>query len=553
MFEKELIIKYIYTNKNIFLKYLISIISIYPLKVIAFPKLVSILIDFMKSNKYITMPFFLNKLNISPIIIIILAISFLWIIIIFLKNLRYKYEIDIFPDYQAYIRKLLFNKTINKYSNNYKNFKISDYITRIESINENILEIFKILIMELIPLFAGCIFVVISIYLYNSNMGLLLFFNFIITSLILFYYSKKTFKQILYNEKYFLKVNQNYNNIFSNMLNIYLNNTIKRENNNLKKYNNKDSSNYKKQLGIFNKGVMISSIMNIISLILIFNLIYINFINKKLTKGSIISVLIIIVYYITSVLKIFEYSITFLGIIGKVYSSEDFLNNLLINNKKTKHINDFEKGYISFNNIYFRYPNTTKYVFNNFSLNIKNGIKTCIIGRSGSGKSTLLKLLLKIYKIDRGDIKINNININSIDSNKLREKIIYINQNTDLFDESIIKNILYGTDSNLKFVENLIKQYKLDNILNNLQKNVGTNGSNLSLGMQKIIIILRGILRSYKAQIIIFDEPLTSLDKKTRKNVIKLINNECINKTVMIITHNNEFIPHCSNIINLNN
>jgi len=553
MFENELIIKYMRNNKNIFFKYLLSIISIYPLKVVLFPKLVSILIDFMKSNKSSILPSFLNKMGVSPIIIIILAISLLWVLIIFLKNLRYKYEIDIFPDYQAYIRKVLFNKTINKYSNNYKNFKISEYVTRIEAITENIVEIFKILVMELIPLFIGCIFVIISIFLYSSNMGCLIFFNFLITSLVLFYYSKKTFKRILYNESYFLKVNQNYNNIFSNMLNIYLNNTLDEENDNIKKYNNIDTSNYQKQLVIFDKGVIISSIISIISLILVFNLIYINFINKNLTKGSIISILIILIYYISSVLKIFEYSISFLGLIGKVYSSKDFLNNLLGNKQISNHINELEKGNISFKNIYFKYPNTEKYVFNNFSLNIKSGIKTCIVGRSGSGKSTLLKLLLKIYKIDNGSININNININSIDTNKLREKVIYINQNTELFNGSIIKNILYGTSSNLESVDKLIKKYKLDKVLNNMQKNVGTSGSNLSLGMQKIIIILRGILRSHKAKIIIFDEPLTALDKNTRKKVINLINNECINKTLIIITHNNEFLPYCSNIINLNN
>ena len=119
--------------------------------------------------------------------------------------------------------------------------------------------------------------------------------------------------------------------------------------------------------------------------------------------------------------------------IGKVYSSKDFLNNLLINNKKDNNYNNLEKGYISFKNIYFKYPNSSKNVFDNFSLNIKNGINTCIIGRSGSGKTTLLKLLLKIYKIDKGNITINDVNINDIDSNILREKIIYINQNTNLF------------------------------------------------------------------------------------------------------------------------
>ena len=70
------------------------------------------------------------------------------------------------------------------------------------------------------------------------------------------------------------------------------------------------------------------------------------------------------------------------------------------------------------------------------------------------------------------------------------------------------------------------------------------NGNNLSLGMQKITIILRGIFKRVSCNVFIFDEPLAGLDQFSRRNVIKLILGECKDKTLIIITHDPEIIPY---------
>ena len=83
--------------------------------------------------------------------------------------------------------------------------------------------------------------------------------------------------------------------------------------------------------------------------------------------------------------------------------------------------------------------------------------------------------------------------------------------------------------------------------------NCGTNGSNLSLGMQKIVILLRGIFKSnYK--IIIFDEPLAGLDHISRGKIIKLIEdlNKNKNKTIIIITHDKEITRIADKVIDMN-
>ena len=77
------------------------------------------------------------------------------------------------------------------------------------------------------------------------------------------------------------------------------------------------------------------------------------------------------------------------------------------------------------------------------------------------------------------------------------------------------------------------------------------NGNNLSLGMQKIVLLIRGILKN--GIIYIFDEPLTSLDSKTRNKVIKMLNKELKEKTVIIITHDKEILPHVNKILKIGN
>ena len=91
--------------------------------------------------------------------------------------------------------------------------------------------------------------------------------------------------------------------------------------------------------------------------------------------------------------------------------------------------------------------------------------------------------------------------------------------------------------------------HKIINI-NELQKIVEINGTNISMGIQKIIFLVRGILKT-DCSIYIFDEPLTSLDRITRKKVMNMINEIVYNKTTIIITHDIEIKDIVDRVINL--
>jgi ABC-type multidrug transport system fused ATPase/permease subunit len=212
------------------------------------------------------------------------------------------------------------------------------------------------------------------------------------------------------------------------------------------------------------------------------------------------------------------------------YSSQEILENI-------KHIEN-----ITFDNITFKYDNNSENIISNFSLKINKNDKVAILAQSGSGKTTLMKLLLAFYKPQKGKILINNIDINNIDKKDIRNRINYINQKTLLLNDTIINNIKYGNNKPDNYIIDILKKYDLLNLFkNSINYQVDISGKNISMGMQKVIFIMRGILKD-DTDVYIFDEPLTSIDKNTRKNIINLINDFCKNKTLIIITHDEEIL-----------
>jgi ABC-type multidrug transport system fused ATPase/permease subunit len=197
---------------------------------------------------------------------------------------------------------------------------------------------------------------------------------------------------------------------------------------------------------------------------------------------------------------------------------------------------------ISFDNITFKYDNDSENIIKNFSLSIYQNEKIAILAKSGYGKTTLMKLLLGFYKPQKGSIKINDISIDNINTKDIRKKINYINQKTLLLNDTIINNMKFGNNKPEQYIIDILIRYNLINIFkNSLSYIVDIAGKNISLGMQKVIFIMRGILRD-DAEVFVFDEPLTSLDRYTRQSVINLIQDFCANKILIIITHDEEIL-----------
>jgi len=214
-------------------------------------------------------------------------------------------------------------------------------------------------------------------------------------------------------------------------------------------------------------------------------------------------------------------------------------NEINIDSKILKTI--YIKGSIKYKKVCFSYPTRNEIkVINNFNLNIKSGEKVALIGQSGAGKSTIIQILIRLYEVQDGSIKIDNKNIKNYDIRSLRENIGIVPQETILFGGSIKENINYGKPGSsikeikkaayqanaLKFIEKLPEKF------NTL---VGERGIKLSGGQRQRIAIARAIIKNPK--ILILDEATSSLDIISEKKIQIALRVLMKNKTTIIIAH----------------
>jgi ATP-binding cassette subfamily B protein len=227
--------------------------------------------------------------------------------------------------------------------------------------------------------------------------------------------------------------------------------------------------------------------------------------------------------------------------LGIILSSQEYLEKIFVSDTSRTLKTGITNGDILFKNVTFRYDKTKDaFIYENLNLELKAGKRYALIGQSGGGKTTLMKLLIGLYKPESGAIYIDNVDISHLDVGYLRENVNYINQRTNLFNESIMYNILYGNpDATEKDVMYLLQKYNLmvvyDELPDGLDSSAGINGGNLSGGMQRVTMLLRGMLKTCK--ILVIDEPTTGLDEITATKVQDLIVEETEGKTLIVITH----------------
>lgn len=212
---------------------------------------------------------------------------------------------------------------------------------------------------------------------------------------------------------------------------------------------------------------------------------------------------------------------------------------------------DSFKKCIEFKNVSFKYENAT--VLNNISLKVNKGEMVAIVGSSGSGKSTLVNLIPRFFDKISGKILIDDIDINNLSRLKIRSLIGIVSQDSILFNTSIKENILLG-DSKGNVDEKLSESLSIanaDEFINELEDqvdyNVGDNGSNLSGGQKQRVAIARAVYSN--SPILILDEATSSLDSKSEKLVQDAIDKLMINKTSIVIAHRLSTIQNANKII----
>ena len=198
-------------------------------------------------------------------------------------------------------------------------------------------------------------------------------------------------------------------------------------------------------------------------------------------------------------------------------------------------------GSIKFNNVSFNYlSNTENKVLKNINIEINGEKMTALVGHSGSGKSTMLNLIPRIYDPINGNILIDEEDIKNINLDSLRREISIVDQNTTLFDDTVLNNIKYAKptaskDEVIKASELAMCSDFIGKLENGFDTMIGENGVKLSGGEKQRLSIARAFLKDSK--IILLDEATSSLDSETEEKIQKALAKLTSNKTTIVIAH----------------
>ena len=249
-----------------------------------------------------------------------------------------------------------------------------------------------------------------------------------------------------------------------------------------------------------------------------------------------ISFLINIKYYFAKIRPSAKRLITFWrqpeepGIEYKI-KSEDFVKASQVNKAPV----------IELKNVSFGYKET-ELVLKDVSFSVQRGEKVAIIGENGSGKSTILNLLTGFYQPQKGVIKVNELPLETMNLEKIRNNIAVISQKPYLFQGTIDDNINIDGKASCEQIWNACKKSGALNFINKLEQGlkqeIGQNGAMLSGGERQKIAVARALLKN--SEILLMDEATTGFDVESNKAIHNLLYKELEGITVIFVTHKYE-------------
>ena len=270
-----------------------------------------------------------------------------------------------------------------------------------------------------------------------------------------------------------------------------------------------------------------------------------------------IAILVLVIGYYENIENEFS---TFFDRLNSVSANSTRVDRVYkVLNYKTKNMLDFGNnnndditGKIVFKNVSFTYDR--QQVMKNVSFEIKPNSFVAIVGKSGSGKSTIFRLLLRLYKSNKGHILLDNENIYDYTKEVYSSNVAIVTQKPFIFDMSIRENLSL-VDSNHENQIEACKRAGIHDYIMSLKDGYNTkligDAENISSGQKQLIALARTLLS--KSEVLLFDEVTSSLDMNTSKQIINILKDLKKDHTILMITHKPQLMRMADEIIVIDN
>lgn len=564
MFWNHLLFDFVKDNMWTFIIYIILLLFLFPLEHLVIPNVFGKLYEVIKDKKTYTNPYdFIKNLKAMNTPGLLTAVVIVYIISLCAHNIKHYIESFISPSYLKYLRALLFQGTVNKNQEEYKDVKSGEYLSTVMELSRNVRDIFQYTISEFLPYFIIALVIIgyLSVHVPSIRMTLIGFF---VLSIVLSIACSFTVMDMVFEREQFFSSDlaESIQDKLNNMMNIVTNND---GDNAIDKNDELETKNQEMLENIMRTetfSIFFIQLLAIIAYAICTFIMYNDLVAGNMKVEHIITYMLILARYVTSMQNV-NYGIMYMISykLGMITAHKDFLNDIFKYSKMDTTTEKITSGNIHFKNISFKYEagendkaTQDTYVFKDFNLKIADKEKVGIVGRSGSGKTTLMKILVGLHAIESGEVLINEQDVSTMNKRALRNHVNYINQRTHMFNGTVIHNLRYGNDKSEDEIIALLNKYNLtsiyDKLADGINSDVGVAGGQLSLGMQKVTMLVRGICRN--TPVVVLDEPLAGLDTTTRSKILKMIVTECAQKTLIVITHDKEILPHMDRVVNLN-
>ena len=472
----------------------------------------------------------------------LLIIIGIYLITRVLNSIQYYLEIKIHNNILEELRNDMFQSTLNKYKKRYQEIEVGKLISYFTIIPDLYQEMSYRTLKIVIPYLLSILILLIYFYYVDIRIGLLITFALITIITLIYCLHKKSVYYHTHKYSNYHKLNEKLQDKMSNIFSILTNGQDKYE---IKQQSKIEKINKLNGIKANTYHWKLDTILNLTNIIFFISIILLYFylFKNKPNDTLLISSFIVFFYIIEYINNSLWYVVDYFNLVGIIKNYE---KSLYIKDKINKFGNktDFiNQGIIKLHNIQFSY-NKNKQIHHKLNMIFYPNQITTILGKSGCGKSTIIKMICGLIPPDKGKITIDNVDIRQSRFDYLRSNISIVSQDVKLFNTTIIDNIKYGNfnisnDKILKIIQKLkLNENIFQNLPNGIYTNCGVNGSMLSNGQRQIILILRAYLQN--RQILILDEPTSSLDINTKKTVLDLISKISKHKTTIIVTHDND-------------